>query len=166
MQCTIRLPVRLLVAPVLAAALAPPILAAGQAAPTGQPYVVVVQVESKEKRLHYLATAQIWADPGDLTPQALLAGPPLADGSGVEAALDGRPFPCTFAKPGKSMGGKHAEVRLHHGHRHDDSREVQRPVEEEQPGSLCRARGVAPPVGAGVQYVSDVPAHARLQGLP
>jgi len=105
MQCTIRLPVRLLVAPVLAAALAPPILAAGQAAPTGQPYVVVVQVESKEKRLHYLATAQIWADPGDLTPQALLAGPPLADGSGVEAALDGRPFPCTFAKPGKSMGG-------------------------------------------------------------
>jgi len=105
MQCTIRLPVRLLVAPVLAAALATPILAAGQAAPTEQPHVVAMQVESKEKRLHYLATAQIWADPGDLTPQALLAGPPLADGSGVEAALDGRPFPCTFAKPGKTMGG-------------------------------------------------------------
>ena len=105
MQCTIRLPVRLLVAPVLAAALATPTLAAGQAAPTDQPHVVAVQVESKEKRLHYLATAQIWADPGDLTPQALLAGPPLADGSGVEAALDGRPLPCTFAKPGKTMGG-------------------------------------------------------------
>ena len=80
-------------------------LVAGQAANAGQPQVAVVQVESKAKRLHYLATAQIWTDPGELTPQALLAGPPLADGSGVEAALDGRPFPCTFAKPGKTMGG-------------------------------------------------------------
>jgi hypothetical protein len=75
MHCTIRLPVRLLAAPVLAAALATATLAAGQAAPTDQPQVVVVQVESKEKRLHYLATAQIWADPGDLTPQALLPAP-------------------------------------------------------------------------------------------
>ena len=49
--------------------------------------------------------SQIWTDPGDLTPAALLAGPPLEDGSGVEAALDGRPFPCTFAMPGKTMGG-------------------------------------------------------------
>jgi len=110
MQCTIgalasvlRNPVALALAAATAAAA--PAVVAGQAANGGQSPVAVVQVESKAKRLHYLATAQIWTDPGELTPQALLAGPPLADGSGVEAALDGRPFPCTFAKPGKTMGG-------------------------------------------------------------
>src|SRR6185503_5336251 len=106
MPCTIRdLTRRLFVPLVVAAAAAAPTLVASQAVPAGQPQVVAVQVESKEKRLHYLATAQIWADPGALTPPDLLAGPPLADGSGVESALDGRPFPCTFAKPGKTMGG-------------------------------------------------------------
>jgi hypothetical protein len=105
MPCTIRDLTRRLFVPLVLAAVAAPTLVAGQAVPTGQPQVVAVQVESKEKRLHYLATAQIWADPGELTPPALLAGPPLADGSGVESALDGRPFPCTFAKPGKTMGG-------------------------------------------------------------
>jgi len=108
MKCTIGALASVLRNPVvlaLAAAAAAPAVVAGQAANAGQPQVAVVQVESKAKRLHYLATAQIWTDPGELTPQALLAGPPLADGSGVEAALDGRPFPCTFARPGKSMGG-------------------------------------------------------------
>ena len=59
--------------------------------------------------MRYLATPRFWTDPGELTPAALLAGPPLEDGSGVEAALDGRPFPCTFAKPGKTMGGNTAK---------------------------------------------------------
>ena len=68
------------------------------------PQVAFVQVD-KAKRMQYLATATIWSDPGNLTPAALLAGPPLQDGSGVEAALKGTPFPCTFAQPGKSMGG-------------------------------------------------------------
>ena len=98
-------PGRLLVLLALGAAVTVPALVAGQAANADPSPVAVVQVESKAKRLQYLAAAQIWADPGELTPQALLAGPPLADGSGVETALDGRPFPCTFAKPGKTMGG-------------------------------------------------------------
>ena len=156
MQCTIgalasvlRNPVALALS--LATAAAAPALMAGQAANAGQPQVAFVQVESKEKRLQYLATAQIWADPGELTPDALLAGPPLEDGSGLEAALDGRPFPCTFAKPGKTMGGNTTKFLLYHGHGQHDPGEVQRRVEERQPRSVCGGRGVTPAVGAGVQ---------------
>ena len=94
-----RSPVALLIA------LALPGLAAGQATTPARPTVAVIQVESAEKRLQYLATAQIWADPGEITPTALAAGPPLRDGSGVAEALDGRPLPCTFAAPGKTLGG-------------------------------------------------------------
>ena len=83
----------------LAVATATPVVVAAQS-----PQVAFVQVD-KAKRMQYLATATIWSDPGNLTPAALLAGPPLQDGSGVEAALKGTPFPCTFAQPGKSMGG-------------------------------------------------------------
>jgi len=83
----------------LAVATATPAVVAAQS-----PQVAFVQVD-KAKRMQYLATATIWSDPGNLTPAALLAGPPLQDGSGVEAALKGTPFPCTFAQPGKSMGG-------------------------------------------------------------
>jgi hypothetical protein len=98
------LPRGLLVALALTVATATPAVVVAQSAGAGQPQVTFVQVE-KAKRLQYLATARIWTDPGDLTPAALLAGPPLADGSGVEAALKGAPFPCTFAQPGKDMGG-------------------------------------------------------------
>jgi hypothetical protein len=87
----------------LAVVAATPALVGAQAA-SGQPKVAFVQVD-KAKRQQYLATATIWSDPGDLTPAALLAGPPLKDGSGIEAALKGTPFPCTFAQPGKTMGG-------------------------------------------------------------
>jgi len=87
------------------AAAIPVAAVAGQTSDTGQPQVAFVQVESEAKRLEYLGRAAIWKDPGELTPAALLAGPPLADGSGVEAALRGSPFTCTFAQPGKSMGG-------------------------------------------------------------
>jgi hypothetical protein len=87
----------------LAVVAATPAHVAAQAA-GGQPKVAFVQVD-KAKRLQYLASATIWSDPGDLTPAALLAGPPLKDGSGVDAALKGAPFPCTFAQPGKTMGG-------------------------------------------------------------
>ena len=104
MLCTIRLLVRLLVV-LSAVAVAAPILGAGQAGRDGASQPVVVEVDGGAKRLQYLATARIWADPGELTPQALLAGPPLTDGTGVESALDGRPFPCTFAEPGKTLGG-------------------------------------------------------------
>lgn len=85
-------------------ATATPAVVAAQSAGAGQPQVAFVQVD-KAKRLQYLGTATIWTDPGNLTPAALLAGPPLTDGSGVEAALKGSPFPCTFAQPGKDLGG-------------------------------------------------------------
>ena len=87
----------------LISALATPAVVAAQSAKSDQ-QVDFVQVD-KAKRLQYLAAATIWTDPGDLTPAALLAGPPLKDGSGIEAALKGTPFPCTFAVPGKTMGG-------------------------------------------------------------
>ena len=89
----------------LATTMATTAVLARQSARIDQPQVAAVQVETPEKRFRYLATAEIWADPGELTPDALRAGPPLDDGSGVEAALDGRAFPCTFAQPGKTMGG-------------------------------------------------------------
>ena len=100
-----RSPVGLLVGLALATAMATPALLVGQLAKSGEPPVAFVHIGSPEQRLRYLAAAQIWADPGDLTPAALLAGPPLEDGSGVERALDGSPFPCTYAKPGKTLGG-------------------------------------------------------------
>ena len=110
-----RFPRGLLVTLALAMATATPAVVAAQSASAGQPQVAFVQVD-KAKRLQYLATARIWTDPGDLTPAALLAGPPLTDGSGVEAALKGTPFPCTFAQPGKDDGRGHQEVRVHHEH--------------------------------------------------
>ena len=73
---------------------------AGQPAKAEKPKVSFVLVD-KAKRLEYLAKATIWSDPGNLTPEALRAGPPLHDGSGVDAALNGKPFPCTFAEAGK-----------------------------------------------------------------
>ena len=82
---------------------APALVAAQAAPPTSRRWPSCKS--NKAKRLHYLATARIWTDPGDSPQTALLAGPPLADGSGVDAALNGRPFPCTFAQPGKDMGG-------------------------------------------------------------
>jgi hypothetical protein len=98
--------IRRVVSHALLVVVAAPLVAAGQAPPLpSPPPVAFVRVESPAKRLRYLASAQIWEEPGDLTPEALLAGPPLRDGSGVAGALDGRPFPCTFAEPGRTMGG-------------------------------------------------------------
>ena len=85
--------------------MAAPRVGARQVTAPERPAVAFVRVESPAKRLRYLATAQIWEDPGDLTPADLRTGPPLRDGSGVADALDGRPLPCTFAEPGKTMGG-------------------------------------------------------------
>ena len=64
-----------------------------------------VHVASPEQRLRYLSEAQIWSDPGELTPAILLAGPPLEKGSPLEGAPPGQPIPCTFSQPGKTMGG-------------------------------------------------------------
>ena len=65
-----------------------------------------VRLASDQQRLRYLATAKIWSDPGDVTPEMVITGRPLQTKSeGIEAVLRGQPLPCDFAKPGKELGG-------------------------------------------------------------
>ena len=68
--------------------------------------IAFVHVAGAQQRLRYLATAKIWSDPGDVTPEMVQAGRPLKQQSeGLEAALRGQPLSCSFAKPGKDLGG-------------------------------------------------------------
>ena len=64
-----------------------------------------MHVADAQQRLRYLATARIWSDPGDVTPEMVTTGRPLKQSEGLEAALRGAPLPCTFATPGKDLGG-------------------------------------------------------------
>jgi len=68
--------------------------------------IAFVHVAGAPQRQHYLATATIWSDPGDITPEMVRAGRPIKRPSQpLEAALRGDPLPCNFAKPGKALGG-------------------------------------------------------------
>jgi hypothetical protein len=68
--------------------------------------VAFVHVADAPHRVRYLATAKIWSDPGEVTPEMIEAGRPLKQQSeALEAALRGQPLPCDFAKPGKALGG-------------------------------------------------------------
>jgi len=68
--------------------------------------IAFVHVAGEQQRLRYLATAKIWSDPGDVTPEMVIRGRPLQTKSeGIEAVLRGQPLPCDFAKPGKELGG-------------------------------------------------------------
>ena len=67
--------------------------------------IAFVHVAGAQQRLRYLATAKIWSDPGDVTPEMVRAGRPLEQSEGLQAALRGEPLPCTFATPGKDLGG-------------------------------------------------------------
>jgi hypothetical protein len=68
--------------------------------------IAFVHLAGAQQRLRYLATARIWSDPGNVTPEMITAGRPLKQQSeGVEAVLRGQPLPCDFAKPGKQLGG-------------------------------------------------------------
>ncbi len=67
--------------------------------------IAFVHVAGPQQRLRYLATARIWSDPGNVTPEMVLAGRPLKQSEGLEAALRGQPLPCSFTKPGKDLGG-------------------------------------------------------------
>jgi hypothetical protein len=68
--------------------------------------IAFVQVAGAQQRLRYLATAKIWSDPGDVTPEMIKVGRPVKQQSDAfEAALRGEPVPCDFAKPGKDLGG-------------------------------------------------------------
>ncbi len=66
--------------------------------------IAFVHVGSAQQRLRYLATATIWADPGNVTPEMVLAGRPLKQPE-LEAAIRGQPLSCRFANPGMSLGG-------------------------------------------------------------
>jgi hypothetical protein len=68
--------------------------------------IAFVHVAGAQQRLRYLATARIWADPGEVTPEMVTAGRPLkVQSEGLEAARRGEPLPCDFATPGKKLGG-------------------------------------------------------------
>ena len=68
--------------------------------------IAYVRVAGAPQRLRYLATARIWSDPGEVTPEMVTAGRPLKQQSeGIEAVLRGQPLPCDFATPGKDLGG-------------------------------------------------------------
>ena len=129
--------------------------------------VAFVHVAGAQQRLRYLATAKIWSDPGDVTPEMVLAGRPLKQQSeGLEAALRGEPLPCDFAKPGKDARRQHAEIRVPDTGRHDDPCQVQRRIEGWQPRDLFSGRGGEAPVGSRVRLRSDLSDHARLPRLP
>ena len=66
---------------------------------------VALHVAGTQQRLKYLATAKIWSDPGNVTPEMVTAGRPLKQSAGLEGALRGEPLPCTFATKGKDLGG-------------------------------------------------------------
>ena len=70
------------------------------------PQIAFVHTAGVQQRLRYLATARIWSDPGDVTPEMITAGRPLKQRSeGMEAVLRGQPLPCEFATPGRKLGG-------------------------------------------------------------
>ncbi len=75
-------------------------------AAANEPLTVSAILTSSRPRTAYLAHATIWKDPGVLSPDDVLEGP-----SGVfpytfaEATAD-EGIGCTFAKPGKELGGK------------------------------------------------------------
>ena len=59
---------------------------------------------SSRSRAAYLAHATIWKDPGDLSSDQVLAGPPDVFPYSAAEALKG--IGCTFVKPGRELGGK------------------------------------------------------------
>jgi hypothetical protein len=56
-------------------------------------------------RAHYLARATIWRDPGALSPAEVLVGPQDGLPYSFEEATSDAGIACTFAKPGKELGG-------------------------------------------------------------
>ena len=68
--------------------------------------IAFVHIAGAQQRLRYLATARIWSDPGNVSPDMVEHGRPLKQQSQVlEAALGGKPLSCGFSKPGRALGG-------------------------------------------------------------
>ena len=127
--------------------------------------IAFVHIASAQQRLRYLATAKIWSDPGDVTPEMVTAGRPLEQSEGLQAALGGEPLQCSFAKPGKDLGGATPKFACHTG-RQDDPCQVQRRIEGWQPRDLFRGRVCETSVGSRFRLRSDLSDHARLPRLP
>ena len=125
-----------------------------------------VKVAGAEQRLRYLASARIWSEPGDVTPEMVMAGRPLAESEGLEAARRGQPLPCNFAKPGKALGGNTPKfacvtpggtaIRV----KYSDG------FEGWQPRDLFSGRVGETSVGSRVLVRSDLSDHDRLPRLP
>src|SRR5262249_45213448 len=71
-------------------------------------------------RTTYLAHATIWTDPGALSPSNLLEGPEGTFPYTAEQATSEAGIACTFAKPGKEMGGASSKFVC----RTDDGRDL------------------------------------------
>ena len=61
---------------------------------------------SPQGRTRYLAHAVIWADPGPLSPEALLAGVPGVFPYPADRLTGSDPIACSFTTPGRLLGGK------------------------------------------------------------
>ena len=142
------------------------VLAAGIVAQS-ENQIAFVHVAGAQQRLRYLATAKIWSDPGDVTPDMLLSGRSLKQSAGaeLEAAIRGEPLPCAFATPGIDLGGatpKFAcqtpggtKIRVKYS---DGSRW--------QPRDFFSGRGGETPVGSRIRLRPDLSDHHRLPRLP
>ncbi len=91
----------------LSPVLAPVVLMLGITWAAADEPAVSAILTSSRSRAAYLGHATIWKDPGDLSSDQILAGPPDVFPYSAAEALGG--IGCTFVKPGKELGGKSAK---------------------------------------------------------
>jgi len=70
-----------------------------------EPQAVTALLTSAQARQAYLARATVWRDPGSLTPEDIIAGPPGIFPYTFAAATSDQGIGCLFTKPGKELGG-------------------------------------------------------------
>jgi len=83
--------------------------ASGPLRSTSAPATVAAIRTSAQSRTTYLAHARIWRDPGTLSPSELLEGPARTFPYTAEQATSEAGIACTYAKPGREMGGNSAK---------------------------------------------------------
>ena len=128
--------------------------------------VAFVHVAGAQQRLRYLATARIWSDPGDVTPEMVTGGPAAEAVGGARGCASRRAAAVHFRHTRERPRRQHAEIRVPDTGRHDDPCQVQRRIEGWQPRDLFSGRGGETPVGSRVRIRSDLSDHARLPRLP
>jgi hypothetical protein len=67
---------------------------------------IAAVLTSPQGRTRYLAHAVIWADPGPLSPDAVLAGVPGVFPYPPDRLTGSEPIACSFTTPGRLLGGK------------------------------------------------------------